>query len=278
MIIINKTMDRNDLLTEEAKFIIRGIDDLIIKIYSKGLNMTNWFGYMSTDREAESQQGVGIDNRGPSYESLPGVADDGRFPWYLYWEIYTVLTNGPALKKGDVVLDAGGTSSLFSSYLASLGAEIHSIDFNDEIIANGNKLSLEMGWNMSSYHMDMRKLDFPTGFFDHAYSICVFEHLDFKVKQLALEEIARCLKPGGILSITFDYKNPAPDVYPQGPDTSHENQLKTLEDVKRSFLSTQYFELIGNKGFFDNGKTYLVNHKFNNHPYTFGAIFLQKRG
>lgn len=269
-------MDRDDLLSKKAKSIINEIDDLILDIYSRKLNITNWFGYISNDRKTESQEGVGIDNRGSDYEPLPGAADDGRFPWYLYWEIYTVLKNGPKLKKGHVILDAGGTSSLFSSYLASLGFEIYSIDINEKIIENGNKLSQEMGWKMISYHMDIRKLIFPNEFFDHVYSICVFEHLNFKVKQFALQEIARCMKRGGILSITFDYKNPAPDVYSKGPDTSYENQLRTLEDIERSFLCTGRFELIGNKEFFDNGKSYLVNHKFGNESYTFGVIFLQK--
>jgi len=270
-------MDRGDLFTDESMPAINRIDDLIRDIYSRGLNITNWYGFMTDDREAESLQGVGIDNRGSDYEPLTGVVDDGRFPWYLYWETCTVLANGPKLKKDHVVLDAGGTSSLFSCYLASRGAEMHSIDFNEEIVANGNKLSQEMGWNMSSYHMDMRTLDFPDEFFNHAYSICVFEHLESRVKQLALEEIARCLKPKGMLSITFDYKNPAPDVYPIGPDTSSENRPSTTEDIGRAFLSTGRFELVGNKEFFDNGKTYLMNPKFGNRPYTFGAIFLQKK-
>lgn len=270
-------MDREDLFTEEARSIIKGIDALICDIYRKGLNITNWYGFMTEDREAESRQGVGMDNRGSDYKPLSGAVDDGRFPWYLYWEICTVLTNGPKLQKDDVVLDAGGTSSLFSSYLASLGVEVHSIDFNEEIVENGRKLSEGMGWNMTSYHMDVRKLDFPDEFFDHAYSVCVFEHLEFKVKQLALQEIARCLKPQGILSVTFDYKNPAPDVYPVGPDTDFENRLSTRGDIERAFLSTGHFELFGNNQFFDNGKTYLVNPKFDNQPYTFGAIFLQKK-
>ncbi len=123
----------------------------------------------------------------------------------------------------------------------------------------------------------MRELDFEDEYFDHAYSVCVFEHLDYEIKQLALFEIARCLKPNGILSITFDYRNPAPTVAGYGPDTRPRNQLSTREDIRRNFLSTDHFELLGNQEFYDNGKSYLVNPYFGNAPYTFGAIFLRKK-
>lgn len=164
-------------------------------------------------------------------------------------------------------------------YLPSfwLGVEVHSIDINETLVSNGNKISKKMGWNMLSYEMNMKELDFEDKYFDHAYSICVFEHLDYEIKQAALSEIARTLKPNGVLSITFDYRNPAPSIAGFGPDTSKENRLSTKEDIKRNFLDNDYFELLGNQNFYDNGKSYLVHPQFNNAPYTFGAIFLKKR-
>ena len=103
------------------------------------------------------------------------------------------------------------------------------------------------------------------------------EHLTFELKQASLQEIARCLKPGGILSITFDYLNPAPWIMGKGPDTSAINAMKTEEDIRRNFLDTECFELLGNVDFHDNGQRYLVHPEFNDFPYTFGAIFLRKK-
>lgn len=292
--IINKTMDRSDLLTDEAKPVIKAINDLIKTLYSKNLYMTSWYGTLPGGRielskngikkliirilgRTESKSGVGIDNRGAAYEPLPNSADDGRIPWYLYWEIFWVIKNGPQIKRNMRILDAGGTSSLFTYYLASLGIEVHSIDINKTLVSNGNKIKKAMGWNMFSYVMDMKKLDFEDEYFDHAYSICVFEHLDYEIKLSALSEIARCLKPNGVLSITFDYRIAAPMVVGFGPDTREKNQLKTEEDIKRSFLLTKHFELLGNQKFYDNRESYLVHPGFNNAPFTFGAIFLKKR-
>ncbi len=175
------------------------------------------------------------------------------------------------------LLDAGGTSSLFTCYLASLGHEVYSIDMNETLVLNGNKLAKALGWNMFFCAMNMKKLDFEDEYFNHAYSICVFEHLDYDIKQSALHEIARCLKPNGIFSITFDYRNPAPAIAGLGPDTSERNQLKTKKDIITSFLLAEHFELYGNQEFYDNGKSYLVHPNFDNAPYTFGSIFLKKK-
>jgi 2-polyprenyl-3-methyl-5-hydroxy-6-metoxy-1,4-benzoquinol methylase len=279
--IINKTMDRADLFTEEAKPIVESLNELIRTLYSKGLHMTDWYGCLPTSglrrNFGQNSTRVGFDNRGPEYLPLPSAADDNRIPWYLYWEIYWVMKNGPKITSSMRLLDAGRTSSLFSCYLASLGAEVHSIDLNERLVDNGNKIAKAMGWNMISYAMNMKKLSFEDEYFDHAYSICVFEHLDYDTKKSALSEIARCMKPNGVLSITFDYRNPAPYIVGYGADTREVNQLKTKEDIKNSFLSTDHFELLGNQEFYDNQKSYLVHPEINNSPYTFGAVFLKKR-
>lgn len=134
-----------------------------------------------------------------------------------------------------------------------------------------------MNWNLHSYKMDMGKLDFNDDFFDHSYSICVFEHLNYELKQQALKEIARCTKKNGILSITFDYKNPAPSIAFVGPYISPQNRLSDFNDISRSFLNTNNFDLYGNKTFYDNNKRYLVHPEFDNEPYTFGSIFLKNK-
>jgi ubiquinone/menaquinone biosynthesis C-methylase UbiE len=286
--LINKSMDRDDLLTEEARPVVNALNHLIREMYSRRLHMTSWYGSLPGSKfeprrwrpsflSKHNTGGVGLDNRGPDYDPLPDSADDGRIPWYLYWEIFWVLTRGPALMPKSRILDAGGTSSLFSCYLASVGHEVHSIDLNDELVANATNISRVMKWDTRSYVMNMQKLDFDSEYFDHAYSICVFEHLDYDIKQAALREIARVLKPGGWLCVTFDYLNPAPALAGKGRDASARNQLNTWADIQRSFLMTDLYELVGNQGFHDNQKRYLVDPDRDGTPYSFGAIFLKKR-
>lgn len=298
--IINKTMSRSDLLSEDARPVIDRINELIHKLYSKNLYMSSWYGSLEDRsgrrldysrakhlirrllRRSKGNAEIGMANRGPDYEPLPHSADDERIPWYLYWQIFWVLGKGPSLSKGQRILDIGGASSLFSCYLASLGFEVHSIDVDERLVDNAKKIARVMDWDMHSYTMNAKQLDFNDRFFDHAYSICLFEHLNYDAKQQALAEICRCLKPRGILSVTFDYRNPAPYIAGFGPDISKRNQLKTEQDIKRNFLVTDYFKLVGNQNFVNNGESYLVHPLIsswpvNNIPYTFGAIFLKKK-
>ncbi len=275
--IINKSMSRADLTADETQPTIRALNELIKTLYDKGLSMSSWIGTSpGQPREKEALQ-QGVDQR-LNYQPLPDAADDLRIPWFLYWEIAWVMkTASKFLKPGMRVLDAGGTSSLFTFYLASLGVEVHSVDLNEKLKGNGDKVAEAMGWNMHSYTMDLRELSFPDGYFDHAFSICVFEHLDYDIKQAALAEISRCLKPDGIFSITFDYRNPAPGVVGYGKDPRPRNQLKSIADIDRTFLASGHFELTGNPDFRDNNESYLLHPLFNNAPYTFGALFLKKK-
>jgi SAM-dependent methyltransferase len=125
--------------------------------------------------------------------------------------------------------------------------------------------------------MDMTDLQFEDAYFDHAYSICVFEHLDAKLRQGALREIARVLKPGGILSITFDYAAPGVHLAGKGPNYEPGNLIRTPDDVSRTFLSCDAYEPVGNAQFADNGKRYLAWPDDPEQKYTFGAVFLRKK-
>ena len=281
--IINKTMDRNDLFTEEGLREQAAINELIRTIYSHGLAQSSWVGTLP---DAAPQRGeivreplerLGIDQR-RDYEPLPGAADDARTPWFLYWEIFWVLhVTRPFLKPGARILDAGGASSLFSCYLASLGYDVDTVDLNEKLIANNNAIARRMGWNSRAVAMNLAKLDYPDNSFDHVYSICVFEHLDFPIKQAALKEIARCLKPGGIFALTFDYRNPAPGVLGVGKDPRPINQISSAADLQRTFLTDPRLEVFGNAEFRDSGTSYLSHPKFNYAPYTFGSLFLRKK-
>jgi SAM-dependent methyltransferase len=302
--IVNKTMDRDDLLTDPARSLIDGLNDLVREMYGSGVAPSSWVGTLPRESIRPLGRTMGgriralFGERQPAYaedaaehkalvrgmeqrleyQPLPGAADDRRFPWFLYWEIFWVLRQvEPLLGVGTRLLDAGGASSLFTCYLASKGHELHSVDLNERLLRNGERVASTMGWrNMFSYAMDMRALRFADGYFDHAFSICVFEHLDYDVKQGALQEIARCLKPGGMLALTFDYRNPAPGVVGVGKDPRPRNALKSEADIHRSFLKTGTFQIVGNPLFHDNGKSYLRHPLYDNAPYTFGAIFLRR--
>jgi ubiquinone/menaquinone biosynthesis C-methylase UbiE len=293
---INTTMDRDALLTTEGKAFVRELDALAQSLEQRRLPVTSWLGALPdrgftlsikglrslVRRIRSGRRGIGLGdlrNRGgKDYQPLPGVSNDARHPWFLYWEAYWAARHGPELTPGMRVLDAGGTGSLFSNFLASRGVETHSIDLNAELVAAGRTTSEAMGWNLHSYSMDMVALDFPDAHFDHAYSICVFEHLEAAVRQKALREIGRVLKPGGLLSLTFDYGAPAVFLASAGASTDPEHLIRTPADVQRHFFSCEAFEPVGGPVFHDNGRRYLALPQDPEQRYTFGAVFLRRNG
>ena len=292
---VNTTMDRAELLTPEGKAFVRELDDLVQELDRRKLPVTSWLGSLPAPGFWLSPRGLralvrrmrygkgGISpndllNRGGKYyEPLPGITDDARHPWFLYWEAYWTTRRGPSLEPNSRVLDAGGTGSLFSNYLASLGVETHSIDLNPELVAAGRATAEAMGWNLHSYALDIAALGFPDEYFDHAYSICVFEHLEAELRQRALREIARVLKPGGVLSLTFDYGAPAVFLASTGSSSEPEHLIRSPEDVHRHFFSCDAFEPVGEAVFHDNGKRYLALPRDPSQRYTFGAVFLRRQ-
>jgi SAM-dependent methyltransferase len=290
---VNKSMDRDDLLTPEGTRFVLELNELAVELERRKLPVTSWYGGLpkrgiefslsgmrSLAKRALGRSAVGsgatINRGGDGYEPLPQVACDDHHPWFLYWEAYWVTSRGPQLQAGDKVLDAGGTASLFSYYLASRGQETHSVDLNRRLVAAGDETAKAMDWNLHSYCMDMTRMKFDDASFDHAYSICVFEHLDADLRREALEEIARVLKVGGVLSLTFDYGAPGVTLAGTGPNYEERNLIRTPDEVHRHFFQCDRYEPVGNTQFFDNEKTYLVWPDDTGHRYSFGSVFLRK--
>jgi len=134
---INKTMDRDDFNKLEFKIHFKELNNLIKHMYRKGLYMTSWYGTLPINQRKQhfypyfknNHEIVAQSNRGNEYKPLDFAYDDARIPWYLFWEISQVISCGPKLDSNCRILDAGGTSSLCSCYLASLGIEVHSIRY-----------------------------------------------------------------------------------------------------------------------------------------------------
>jgi 2-polyprenyl-3-methyl-5-hydroxy-6-metoxy-1,4-benzoquinol methylase len=285
---LNKTMDREDLAAPEARRIVAELNELVHDLRRRGLRASSWYGsFELSDRDRVLERA----NRGFGYVPLEGAADDGNFPWFLYWEIAWLVMNNE-FRPGDRLLDLGGSSSLFSYWVAARGLEVVTVDLNAELVENANEVAARTGWNLTNLVMDMRDLELSTRF-DHVTSVCVFEHLPLSGRIEVTTRIAELLTEGGSFSITFDYLNP-----------SRLARISSREAVHEQFVLPSGLRTRGNRDFHDNGKRYLLHPFF--HPrawrqgwkleylrtrqlgirdlatvkrendYTFGALFLER--
>ncbi|NQT24630.1 class I SAM-dependent methyltransferase [candidate division KSB1 bacterium] len=285
--IINKTMELSDFKSDQSREIIAELGDLIKNLQGRGLKISSWAGYFELTGAKNSNE---VLNRGFNYKPLEEAVDDINFPWFLYWEIVWVVINA-SFQKGQKVLDMGGSSSLFSYYLASKGLNVTTIDMQRNLVENANLVAQEMKWQLTNYVMDMREIKFKT-MFDHITSICVFEHIPMYERIEINKEISKLLVPGGRFSITFDYRNP-----------SGLAKINSPSDVDEQFVKPSGLNLRGNANFHDTEQNYLLHpffhpkaslkYKFWNvrhghfgireflktkqdNDYTFGALFQKK--
>lgn len=268
-------MDREDLELPEAAEVIRRLNALIYVFKMTGLPLSSWHGVPMTEETNPKTDSRNVHHY-ENYTPLPGAADDPHFPWFLYWENFWTLKHTP-LSVDDWILDAGGACSLFSAYLSSLGYKVFSVELSKELVMQANFSAINLNWDSFAFRGDLSDLSmFGDRMFNAAFSICVFEHLDHELRVKAIKELGRVLKPGGYLSMTFDYKNPCPAVWkPTSP--LELNLISTPEQIRSNLMDPELFEIRFNKEFHDNGKLYLGHPRFNYLPYTFGSLFLQRR-
>lgn len=285
--IINKTMDLDDLNRQDALPIIAELNSLVRRLAACDLRISSWMGRFDLAGDPNSYERI---NRGYGYRSIQGAADDINFPWFKYWEIVWLVVNN-CFRPNEKVLDLGGSSSLFSYYLASKGVDVTTIDIQEESVKNANLVAQQMGWSLRNQVMDMRKLTFPSRF-DHVTSVDVLHTLPVSDRIAVARTIKDFLVDHGRLSITFDYRNP-----------SKFRRLNSPKDLYEQFVEPSGLKLRGNPDFLDNGKSYLL-HPFyyrktlwrykvyctalglfnasdffarkESNDYTFGALFLER--
>lgn len=138
-----------------------------------------------------------------------------------YWRVlefpYT-LAQLPTTRKLDI-LDIS-SPKLLAFYLAKkYHHHVTAIDIWEKEIALWKEILRLLGNprpiadNLRFEISDARALSFANESFDVVYSICVIEHIDGNGDSLALQEVFRVLKDGGIAVVTVPFDKEGYDVY-----------------------------------------------------------------
>jgi 2-polyprenyl-3-methyl-5-hydroxy-6-metoxy-1,4-benzoquinol methylase len=141
---------------------------------------------------------------------LTGWSKDWEYPFLYYNAIL------PSFRKGTRILDIGSSVSSFPWLLALLGARVHLLetDRRNERLWRTVKddLELDVQWQFTNGE----RIPHESSTFDLVTSVSVIEHQEDR--DLALLEIARVLKPDGLLAMSFDLcesdmgMSPSPDL------------------------------------------------------------------
>ena len=131
---------------------------------------------------------------------------------FRIWE-YAWLYKCLGLSAGGAkVLDLGGPASHLSVLSAIAGCRVTSLDINPVFVQAAKECARGLDLDLLDARVgDMRDLSvFPDDHFDIVMSSSVLEHLTANDQETALREMARVLKPGGTVGLTFDFGNGAP--------------------------------------------------------------------
>ncbi len=132
-------------------------------------------------------------------DNFPKSIKSGRNERFVFPITSQYLPPNKQLK----ILEGGCGKGNFVYSLATRGYDAYGIDFASETIKKINAIVPELKVSEA----DVRKLPFESNFFDGYWSLGVIEHFYEGYHEIA-EEIARVLKPGGYLFLTFPYMSP----------------------------------------------------------------------
>jgi len=188
-----------------------------------------------------------------------------RVRWHKRWEYERALACVP-WQPGWRVLDFGGGATLPVFYLANCGLEVASYDIAPELTGWAKTLAQKRHWRLAASTRDLTVEPLAADdTFDWAMSFCVLEHLPRETQRRAARLLADCLKPGGHMTLTFDF----------GPEAPAPDALRNLDDVAELIQATGLEPLDG-QAFEDTGERFVLDKRHPAARFTFGALFLRK--
>ncbi len=162
--------------------------------------MTNktHFGYKTVDEEQKASLVADVFHSvAGNYDIMNDVMSLGM---HRIWKQFTFFT--AELKPGNKVLDiAGGTGDMTKGFKKIVGdsGEVWHTDINSSMLRAGRDRLLNEGILTPQCLCDAEKLPFPDNYFD---GVCVsFGLRNMTHKDIALREMYRVLKPGGVLMV-----------------------------------------------------------------------------
>jgi len=113
--------------------------------------------------------------------------------------------------RGARILDVGSPKDLAIMLARHRGYEIVATDILPEAIDLSRRYAKAQGLDgrgpgrVHSEVQDGRALPYPDGSFDAAYSVSVLEHIPYRGDSVAIAELLRVVRPGGLVVVTVPY-------------------------------------------------------------------------
>ena len=151
------------------------------------------FGYQTVDEGEKARKVRGVfDSVASRYDLMNDLMSGGL---HRFWKWFTV--GQAALRPGMKVLDlATGSGDLARAMARRKGIQVWMTDINAAMLSIGRDRAIDRGLALPAVQCDAERLPFPDGSFDRV--TVAFGLRNMTHKDLALAEMYRVLKPGGM--------------------------------------------------------------------------------
>jgi SAM-dependent methyltransferase len=166
------------------------------------------------------------------------------------------------------ILDFGGAATLPIYFLCSRGCEVECLDIDLRLCEATRRAAERHSWPLRAGSLNIAESPPPKDWepFDAVISASVLEHVPKAQQGILLMRLASVLRPGGMLILTFDY----------GEDAPQPGAIRSVEEVA-SLVAASGLESRGGEPFRDTGKRFPLDRRFPSKLFTFGALFLEKK-
>ena len=135
------------------------------------------------------------------------IKDNAKKMWSTFAAFETVtglaapeLVKFAGVQKGDCVVDVGCGTGVVAVTAAQVGAKVSASDLTPELIARAKENSMISGFEIDFQIADVEQLPYENDKFDIVLS--QFGHMFAPRADLAINEMLRVLKPGGIIAFS----------------------------------------------------------------------------
>ena len=135
------------------------------------------------------------------------IKDNAKKMWSTFAAFETVtglaapeLVKFAGVQKGDCVADVGCGTGVVAVTAAQVGAKVSASDLTPELIARAKENSMISGFEIDFQEADVEQLPYENDKFDIVLS--QFGHMFAPRADLAINEMLRVLKPGGIIAFS----------------------------------------------------------------------------
>jgi 2-polyprenyl-3-methyl-5-hydroxy-6-metoxy-1,4-benzoquinol methylase len=142
-----------------------------------------------------------------------------------------------------------------------------SLDTNPLLVEWTHRVAQKRAWKLQACTDDLAESPGKAswGQFDAVISFSVLEHISKDRQQVVLARLAELLNPGGVFALTFDYGAEAPAA---GAIRDPGEIERLVEATGLSYLDGQPFR--------ETEERFVLDNRYPNCRYTFGAVFLRK--